>query len=375
MALRADGTLTGSMSSEGRVSGYLFKLLRESLSRTQAQFAEELGVGIATVQGWESGRRPLMAMPAGNFVALRARLRRLGAPAGALDALGLALEADLFIGEALATPHHLADPGSHLLGSWVITRPFTEMVAWPISGKAPGSLAGLAQTSARRGPVAAGPALGADERRHVLTHMQTVAERADRRAPSGLLLARQSYYLLGFDRSPDTARWLADMYRQDRRLVPPTKGWSEVWPLARSTASALTRLGDPEPMRRFIADQLSDEGGEIANLNYWAFWTGDFTEDQTGDAFIGSTSLTAWHGGRLMRHLLDRLRGNLGFLELNVHTLWSLVRVCPEMIRDPAMGGELNGKIGQLLDENLVSAQTRRELDALRYGVAMAARQ
>ncbi|HET7246305.1 MAG TPA: hypothetical protein VFJ07_15845 [Streptosporangiaceae bacterium] len=62
-----------------------------------------------------------------------------------------------------------------------------------------------------------------------------------------------------------------------------------------------------------------------ANLNYWAFWVGDFTEQQTGDAFIGTTPLGAWHGNRLMRHLLDRLYGNIGFLELNIHTLWSLI--------------------------------------------------
>jgi hypothetical protein len=118
--------------------------------------------------------------------------------------------------------------------------------------------------------------------------------------------------------------WLAQMYRTDRRVLRPAGGWSQFWPLARSTASALTRLGDPEPMRRFIADQLRDEAGERANLNYWAFWTGDFDEQQTCDDFIGSTPLSAWHGDRMMRHLLDRLYGNIGFLELNIHTLWSL---------------------------------------------------
>jgi hypothetical protein len=204
--------------------------------------------------------------------------------------------------------------------------------------------------------------------------MQAIAERADRRTTGGLLLARQAYYLIGFDASPDTMAWLAQMYRADRRVVRPARGWSPSWPLARSTASALTRLGDPEPMRRFIADQLSDEAGERANLNYWAFWTGDLDEQQTCDAFIGSTPLSAWHGDRLMRHLLDRLHGNIGFLELNIHTLWSLIRVRPEMIRDIPVAEELQAKLERLLDENLVSAAALRELDALRYGIAMARR-
>ena len=83
-------------------------------------------------------------------------------------------------------------------------------------------------------------------------------------------------------------------------------------------------------MRRFVADQLCDEAGECANLNYWALWVGDFAEQQTGDAFIGATPLSAWYGNRLLRHLLDRLHGNIGFLELNIHTLWSLIRIRPE---------------------------------------------
>jgi len=313
-------------------------------------------------------------MPAGNFMALQARFRRLGTAPGLLDALAHGLEADLFIGQALAAPHHQADPAGHLLGTWVITRPFTEMTAWPIGGKAPQALERSTRRALRRGPVPSGPVLGADERRHVITHLQAVAERADRRTAHGLLLARQAYYLIGFDPSPDTTAWLAQMYRTDRQKVRPARGWSPTWPLARSTASALTRLGDPEPMRCFISDQLCDEAGERANLNYWAFWAGDFAEQQTSDTFIGSTPLSAWHGNRLMRHLLDRLYGNIGFFELNIHTLWSLVRVRPELVSDPPVADEMAAKIEQLLDENLVSAASQRELDALRYVIAIARR-
>ncbi|WP_283136166.1 helix-turn-helix domain-containing protein [Rhizohabitans arisaemae] len=361
------------MSCEGRVSGYVLKLARRSLRLTQQRLAEDLGVGVATVQGWESGRRSLLAIPAGNFLALTNRLRRLGADPVLLDGLTMALQADLFLGQALATPHAHADPAEHLLGSWVITRPFTGLVAWTISGRPPDDLP-LPSSARERGPVPDGPVLGADERAHVLAHIRAAAERADRHSTSGLLLARQAYYLIGFDGRSDTSTWLVDRYRADRRIVRPGKGWSPAWPLVRSTASALTRLGDPEPMRAFIADQLDDDAGEIANLNYWAFWTGDLAVQQTGDAFIGSTPLSAWHGDRLLRHLLDRLNGDLGFVELNIHTLHALIRIRPELLNDWSLAAELNGKIGALLDENLVSASAERELEALRYGIAMQAR-
>jgi hypothetical protein len=92
------------------------------------------------------------------------------------------------------------------------------------------------------------------------------------------------------------------------------------------------------------------------------------------DAFIGATSLNAWPGRRVIRHLLDRLHGNVGFMELNIHSLWALIRIRPGIAADPAVAGEMDTKIGRLLDEELVSAPARRELEALRYGIMMARR-
>jgi hypothetical protein len=40
----------------------------------------------------------------------------------------------------------------------------------------------------------------------------------------------------------------------------------------------------------------------------------------------------------------------------------------------PPLAEELQAKLERLLDEKLVSAAARRELDALRYGIAMARR-
>ena len=64
------------------------------------------------------------------------------------------------------------------------------MAVWPIGGKIPDVLSSM-RPSCRRGPVPAGPALGADERRHVVGHLQAVAERASHRDPNGLPPAHQ----------------------------------------------------------------------------------------------------------------------------------------------------------------------------------------
>jgi transcriptional regulator with XRE-family HTH domain len=80
---RRPRTLTASQSSRttGVVSGFVLKLVRQSAALTQEKLAEALGVDVTTVQGWESGRRPLSAVSAGEFLRLCGRLARLGAPA------------------------------------------------------------------------------------------------------------------------------------------------------------------------------------------------------------------------------------------------------------------------------------------------------
>lgn len=77
----------------------------------------------------------------------------------------------------------------------------------------------LSRRTLRHGPVPSGPGFGVDERQHIITHLRAIAERADRSAAAGLLLARQAYYLLGFDTSTGTLSWLAQMYRRDRQTA------------------------------------------------------------------------------------------------------------------------------------------------------------
>jgi hypothetical protein len=181
--------------------------------------------------------------------------------------------------------------------------------------------------------VPAGPALSTDERRHVIGHLQAVAERASRRDPDGLLLRRQAYYLTGFDQAPGTRHWLAQMHRADQRALRSVRGWSVTWPLARSAASALTRVGDPEPMRR------------VHRRPAWRRYRGDGQPELLG--------------------ALDRGA-------LNIHSLWALIRVRPELA--PPLAAGLETQIVRLLDENQVPGPARRELEALRYGIAIARR-
>lgn len=66
---------------ETLITGYLAKLARESVRGgcSQERLARVMGVSPDTVAGWETGRRPLAAMRAGQFVRLKPQLARLDA--------------------------------------------------------------------------------------------------------------------------------------------------------------------------------------------------------------------------------------------------------------------------------------------------------
>ena len=80
--------------SRGLITGALFKVARESAGLTQQDLADALGADKTTVQGWETGRRPLTSARAGNVVALRTELLDLGADPALVDSLDTAAQAD-----------------------------------------------------------------------------------------------------------------------------------------------------------------------------------------------------------------------------------------------------------------------------------------
>src|SRR5215471_5548156 len=85
----------------GVISGFVWKLIRESAAFTQYQLAEELSVDVSTIQGWESGRRPLPAVSSGDMARFRIRLIRAGAHPGFFTVLSDAFEADVVVDDAV----------------------------------------------------------------------------------------------------------------------------------------------------------------------------------------------------------------------------------------------------------------------------------
>ncbi|MCX4970467.1 helix-turn-helix domain-containing protein [Streptomyces sp. NBC_00654] len=354
-------------SREGAVTGHLFKVIREQVPRTQGELAEALGVDTTTVQGWESGRRPLTSTHAGNLRAISRTLLRLGAPSLMLMLLDEAVDADAVIAHALSGPPALV-VSQHPLAGWVFTRNTTHMLAWALNGTQPAALP-TPEAPKRRGPSRSSPLLAPTDRLAFYDHMRRAAELADHVGEDGALLRRQALYLCSYDTAHDTRAWLADMRRHN---PGPRSGWTPHWADTRSVAASLTRHGDREPLYAFIQNGMGDETGEVANLNYWAYWLGIDQLPRPDDTFMIDRSDTTWDGLALLRKLADRLSPDLACIDLNAHTVWALLASRRGLLAaDPHLNRALAQQVTTLLDGDSISSQTRREMESVHYGLTL----
>ncbi|WP_158102632.1 helix-turn-helix domain-containing protein [Lentzea kentuckyensis] len=366
-------TLTGGQGSRaaGVVSGYVLKLARQAAGLTQENFAERLTVDVSTVQGWESGRRPLAAMNAGDFVRLCARLPRLGAPPSTGRHLRAAVEADLVLSTGITAGNAWVDPDLHPLAASVHRKTLTNLITWPFTGQLPPELHGFTPKVPRRGPVASGPALSADEQTRFFDHLMTVAERGVH--PLGALLRRQAVYLLGFDRRGQVGEWLRDEWENAGRR-PVADGNVTSLLEARSASVALASTGDGTHLYDFVA-RTTGTRAELANLNYWAHWIGELGDDQTDDTFMFADDTKAWSGVRLFHHLVSRLDPTSPHLPLNLHTLHTLVASRPDLLaRRSADRDALTGALDTLTSGDVLTRDGRDQVAGLHYALRLADR-
>lgn len=244
----------GFPHQRGLISGYVWKLIRESALLTQQRLAEELSVDIATVQGWESGRRPLTALRVGDLARFRARLLRHGAPVGMFAVLADAIEADIIIDHVLHYDGDEPNEVCHPLAVTVHRRNLTNLITWPFTKAIPTQLAGFADAPrSRRGPVAKHPVISPDEASRFFQHLLKIADR--RRDDEDSLLRRQAVYLLSFDKDGRSKEWLSDEHLRAMRVVTRA-GDIPGWVRVRSAAVALTQHDRRDALLDFVDSAL-----------------------------------------------------------------------------------------------------------------------
>lgn len=355
------------------MSGYLLKLVRESIGLTQFALAERLSVDVATMQGWESGRRPLTALRAADHVRLRRKLVALGAVPQTARMLNEAIEADLVISHAINHGDRVSTEDDHPLATIVHRRDLTNMITWPFTGWLPAQLNRLPRLAApRRGPVPSRPSLNAADRTRFFDHLLVTADAST--GDQAALLRRQAIYLLGFDQREPTANWLRT---EQQRAIAGAHRFDHVpsWVAVRSSAVALARNGNRDPLERFVATALTDQRQQTANLNYWAYWVGEIDDVQPDDEFMVATDPRTWAGTRLLNHLLSRLQPGSDHADLNIHTLWSLVLARPFLLEQhPHLRADAETAVEQAAADHGLTDQARRELASLAYAIRLARR-
>lgn len=309
-------------------------------------------MSLDTVKGWESGRRPLANARTTDVHNLRFALGCAGAPHEQLVVLDEAVRADFTL-ERITSRQ-----GPHPLGGEVVTRPFATLLAWPLTGQAPPSLANGYER----------PVLGTGQREQVYSALREAADQSP-----NVLLRRQVYYLLAPD--PGSQTWLADAVKVEKRRMPRLDRWTPQWAMLRSLAISRSMSGDREPLREFLERGCSDDATLVANLRYWAYWAGLTGTVQRSDEFMAADDLGQADWGALLTGLTRRLSVDVGYVELCVRAVWALVERMPALLDDGSLSGPLVERVAVLLDApDGLAQRSRHELDEIRAAVDWRAR-
>lgn len=345
----AGGGLTGSETEvAGRVAGAVLAATRTQIGLTQERLAEQLAVGLTTVQAWESGRRALFHGRFSDLHRLQRHLCAAGTSAELLQLLDQALAVD-----AIYADIRIDDPVRHPLALVVPDRAVTELLEWPLTGSVPRLLHG---TTARLD-------IPAEVRDAVAADLRAAVDRSARTDMAGAMVRRQVKYLVA--NNPASADWLREQAAADTRTLPDLRIWSPLWPVARSQAVTAAQLGNLDPLRRFIDQGLSHDQGIAANLNYWAYWVGEYSTVWVADADMSGKD-GDWSGERLLGSLLDGVV-HQPYRELCAHALWALLRQRGHLARHPQWRRRIVGATERALGTQELDGNGRRRLEQVAY--------
>ncbi len=327
----------------GVIAGAILQTARRTAGLTQEGLAEAAGHSVDTIKRWESGQRPLGRVKAVELAKVQRQLRTLGARPSLVARMQTAVEADAFLAQATT-----GDGGP--LGEEVVTREWSSLVGWALTGEPIGVAADVASHR---------PLLGTADRCAVLAATREAAAQAAA-TDTNCLLRHQAYFLAAMDTSTEGSAWLAAAARTERSRKRLGEKWSPDWAVARSLAVSLARQGDPEPLRWFIGRHMTDAECEEANLSYWAYWTAEDPEPALAEEFMIERPMDTTRAAALLRHLSVNLSPTAWpDAELSIAAVTSLARRWPDLLHcDKPLAVDLAARAGKMLDSKALGEVT-----------------
>jgi hypothetical protein len=143
---------------------------------------------------------------------------------------------------------------------------------------------------------------------------------------------------------------------------------------ARSASVALASTGDGAYLHDFVA-RTTDTRAELANLNYWAHWIGELSDEQADDGFMFADDTRSWSGVRAFHHLVSRLDPSSPHLPLNLHTVHTLVAHRPGLLTERSAARDpLAGALDTLTSGDALTRTGRDQVAGLHYALRLADR-
>ena len=108
-----------------------------------------------------------------------------------------------------------------------------------------------------------------------------------------------------------------------------------------------------------------------ANLNYWAYWVGEYPAPWNGDSAMTGTGDEEWGGTRLLGTLLHGIV-NEPYRDMSAHSLWALLLFQRQLAASPRWQPQIRAAVSRALDARILTDSARQRLEQVDYLVRSA---
>jgi hypothetical protein len=180
------------------------------------------------------------------------------------------------------------------------------------------------------------------------------------------MLRRQARFLLAQADDPAARQWAASAEARDLRAPGDLRQWTPRWAAARSAAHVAATAGDLDPLHRFMDQGLSSDRLISANLNYWAYWSGEALATWNADSAMTRPAAGTWDGTLLLGTLLRGIV-HAPYRDLCAHTLWALLLLRRPQLTSPQQLPAIRSAVSQALQARALAPSARQRLEQVSY--------
>jgi hypothetical protein len=121
-----------------------------------------------------------------------------------------------------------------------------------------------------------------------------------------------------------------------------------------------------DPLHRFIDRGLSDDRLISANLNSWAYWSGEGSAPWNADSAMTRPAASTWDGTLLLGTLLRGIV-HAPYRDLCAHMLWALLLLRRPQLTNPQQLPTIKAAVSQALAAGDLAPSAHQCLEQVSY--------